>query len=1284
MSEFAATQIPKPSDEQAFERCCEVLWRCVLGDDSAHRYGRRGQRQDGVDIVGCRNGDPDRIVGIQCKLKGEGRRLEEREIREEAEKALRFKPCLSEYIIVTTAPDDATFHTLALELSTSLSKGREKNLKVSILGWDSLEREIHRHSEALNAFNPSHTPQQDRLEQRLGSLVSGEVIADLRPKIDTILAAVTTTVVDSSTSQTDWDRRINDHVEIISGHPATALNMFRKIQADFDDSVPDRIRYRVMTNIAVCQLELGEEEIAAQGFIAACDLAPDDPKAVANKAFGLLLRGNWSDLRAFAESRLPEYSNSAVLAACYIHSLIVDGEITDPLAHVPEAVRGTPEVVEANVRWLMDRGDRGAWWDVAIAAHGAHPDNLGLKELCACALLERAIGGDRHFCSQALGKAECEDIQMAIEICEARWSEIRDCFRPMRGEPQAIPINLMTAYRLLNQGGKAIQIGTEALARFPDSDALKEHLAAALVEHGNADRAQELVSEIQDGSQAVVVRYNIAMMNEDWETISALVNQNLEAFPEAERKLACAGQIIAKVELAVAEDRCSILEEEKVNFESDARALAMFAQIARKHGLDDLASEYMTAALQALEHGDDELESRIATAYEAMAQSKHRIVADVLIGRMPLDRHSEGLELLAHALVRDYPIRERAVRFFDSLPSKIRNLPYFQHLEGILHIHRGDPEEGIDSLSTAFNQQPSIENLMQLINAHLRVGSKSAITALLRQNNVDTLPGSASARIEFCHVLLHFGEGARALDLGYQALTEGLEDAGVVKRFLGLIFAVTRCRTEDKFDGVVAFGVWVRLAPSQGEAYEALVGEEIDRPWGAKGDPANVFLSKALGRKVGDEFEHVNSVTGVTETWTIAEVKPRWLRAFHHLTRTFSQRFPDSSGFAHLTMAEGDIEPVLKQVRRYSEWISSIDDLYLNKHLPIAFAAGDRPGGSITFAQHLATIGKDLRVCSGTEEERTEALLLIKKHNRAGAVLDALTAWHAAILDIFSVLSERLGPLAVPVSELYVLKAMVEHHEAMAGQETMSLAYQDGQYIQYVLTEEEHAEQLALMKSRVVAIENACNIETLVVPDNLSELGEALVHPPFGDAVAPAIIAGQTRLLLSEDMVMRQVVDKAYGTKGVWMQAVMWSAVQAKTISPDVYVDALVHLATHRHGYVRVNAQVLFLGYERDTSDELVRLQALCTYLGNEKAELVSNITVAADFINMIWAEGSSAGPKIRTATDLVFRVLLQRDREPSEQARWVDALYVRLDEPPKDYFRNWCEEQSLAISDIG
>ena len=92
-------------------------------------------------------------------------------------------------------------------------------------------------------------------------------------------------------------------------------------------------------------------------------------------------------------------------------------------------------------------------------------------------------------------------------------------------------------------------------------------------------------------------------------------------------------------------------------------------------------------------------------------------------------------------------------------------------------------------------------------------------------------------------------------------------------------------------------------------------------------------------------------------------------------------------------------------------------------------------------------------------------------------------------------------------------------------------------------------------------------VEPLVIPDNLSEAGEELIHLPTGDATAPAVMAGQDRLLLSEDMVMRQMASKVYGAKGVWLQAVLLSALQARTMTPSAYSEALVYLGAHRHSH---------------------------------------------------------------------------------------------------------------------
>jgi cellulose synthase operon protein C len=173
MSLLAATQIPKPADEQAFERACVPLWCGLLKDPNVQRNATRGQGQDGVDLYGMRDRDPDQYVGIQCKLKGDGKELSEKEVRTEVEKAVKFKPALREYFIVTTAPDDGEMHELARVITAGLrAKGHQ--MLVYIWGWNTLEEKISEDDAARKAFDPSFGPFTGRILENTQDLLLGQ------------------------------------------------------------------------------------------------------------------------------------------------------------------------------------------------------------------------------------------------------------------------------------------------------------------------------------------------------------------------------------------------------------------------------------------------------------------------------------------------------------------------------------------------------------------------------------------------------------------------------------------------------------------------------------------------------------------------------------------------------------------------------------------------------------------------------------------------------------------------------------------------------------------------------------------------------------------------------------------------------------------------------------------------------------------------------------------------------------------------------------------------------
>ena len=146
MPTIASSQLPPPGNWDEFEGICADLFSLEWNDRQTIRHGRSGQRQQGVDIHGR---PADGNAGVQCKGK---RRwppvdLTVDEIDAQVEQALTFNPPLTEYIIATTANDDAALQKHARELTEAhTTKGL---FSVQVLGWEELSRRIKSHDELI-------------------------------------------------------------------------------------------------------------------------------------------------------------------------------------------------------------------------------------------------------------------------------------------------------------------------------------------------------------------------------------------------------------------------------------------------------------------------------------------------------------------------------------------------------------------------------------------------------------------------------------------------------------------------------------------------------------------------------------------------------------------------------------------------------------------------------------------------------------------------------------------------------------------------------------------------------------------------------------------------------------------------------------------------------------------------------------------------------------------------------------------------------------------------------
>lgn len=173
MTGYSPTHNPIPRNHADFERKATVLFREILKNPDAKRLGREGQAQYGIDIIGYAGGNTSRIVGIQCKKKTPNLVLTAKEVRDEVQKALKYKPVIYKYIIITTAPKDRKLEQLAQTL-TQTQKAKGRKIKIEVWGWDLLEDRIDEYPAARDAFDPAWSPSVKETLQSLKQIKKGQ------------------------------------------------------------------------------------------------------------------------------------------------------------------------------------------------------------------------------------------------------------------------------------------------------------------------------------------------------------------------------------------------------------------------------------------------------------------------------------------------------------------------------------------------------------------------------------------------------------------------------------------------------------------------------------------------------------------------------------------------------------------------------------------------------------------------------------------------------------------------------------------------------------------------------------------------------------------------------------------------------------------------------------------------------------------------------------------------------------------------------------------------------
>lgn len=527
----------QPSNEDDFELCCLRFLREVWKCPTLALYGKRGERQDGIDIID-ESGTPP-LRAAQCKFHESNKTLTPKEIRDEVAKVLNSPLPVREYHILTTAKKSREAQNTAIQINVE----HEKDGRPKVYLWFWSEK-IETHLSEMDDATRERVLHGD--SGRCGPAISQMMLSTMTGFLDRPIYA----------SASVLDREIDAIRVLIEQHEnEVAEHKIHELETRAGDKLQDSHRYLLVALHSRILMDKGEWEKAGRTLLDARRFKQATDRARINEALGHELVGDRTQAHEVATTLRQEITNSDRLTAIWIRTapdgtalteleavaapfLVDSDDIHLALAHCAmvredhtKALRYAERVTELNPD--LPQG----WFLLGLAKHalglkagsgvrrkllGEADDHYGkaallaksqkMPDLHAVALYNR---GNARF---LLGDLRAEgDLQNAVELAPDRDHRVKyasflldGCrfqgalneLARERGEPDAERLFLEAAARRGRKEGDDLAVSAQLVRRVIASGDCERWVDAhfLLAEWARADGKQEEALAVLEGS----------------------------------------------------------------------------------------------------------------------------------------------------------------------------------------------------------------------------------------------------------------------------------------------------------------------------------------------------------------------------------------------------------------------------------------------------------------------------------------------------------------------------------------------------------------------------------------------------------------------------------------------------------------------------------------------------------------------------------------------------------------------------------------------------------------
>lgn len=1029
--------------------------------------------------------------------------------------------------------------------------------------------------------------------------------------------------------------------EARTGDPVAYLRRFEEFHDDLPADASGILRFRAKANVGHRHLALGDGEAASRWLLDAFEAAPDDPRAIANRALGLWIRGDAQEAYAYGRERLREDPTNAVLASYLPQIAVMVPEVVDGLDGIPEALRDGEEVVVGQGVFLRGRDMRPDWHDWARANAARFPEARHLGLLVAFADLDEVASDEDLIRTQILTVEQRTRLAAAAEVLDAYWQAKENVLHNRFDDAPHALVAAMVCHHLLQDGAAAIARAT----RIAD-EGLTEHQALAnavqiAMSSGRGELAARLIALAPEDGELLFHSGILAIQDDRWDEACAIFARSI--VPETERRVV--ETVALLVDVRAGRPGAPTLREVLDRTLDSARGLVLVGRIAIDLKEPEIASEALAAAVARLGPGAH-IASRLMVAGFAEEFGTPRDVIRALDGHLPYEGYRKEHTWLSTAHANERPHHPRNLAYFDKLPTAVRERPEIARAHAALLYDINRVLDALSILRRLHSEDPTDSFVViRLLDALSRVGDAKAQARLVREIDPAKLAGPPDFVMAVLGELVRQGFAERAYPVAYDLVRRHPGMPSVAFGYVGLGLFGTGPNPSFR-QPVAGRDACVKVQGPAGDKHVFVID---DGPsfLGISVEPPDGLRAKLVDGKRKDETYEVTRMGGEVEAWRVASVRSKYLYLHQLLAEEFEVRYPGKPGIARYTTDEGDISQVLGVVRRAAEENARRARIYVDNPLPLAAAARSMGGDPVSFARYLAELGHDVATCEGTDESREAAGEMARRARGGGVVLDPYTAWVVAEMGLLPWLKEWFGVLHVPDSFAVMVERMIAREREALGRKQMTVAFRDGTYWREETTDEVRRARIAALEGIRDQVAASCSVSVVLVPDETSEMVDGLLELGGEHLLDAAFLSAEKVVpLLSEDLRSRQWARTLLERPGLWLQALLMEMLEAGAMPLGDYADAVVGLAARRHGHVSLTGDILYEVCRRDT-DRLPRLREALRFIGNPPAEMVSHTAVTLRFIDLIWRRRSEISDlRRRAATGAILEALISHRKE--------------------------------------